>query len=228
MPGICDFPDDFPHFPPVFGRDCLDLLHKGYTENGVYYINPDGKGFIAAYCDQKTNGGGWVVFQRRLDGSVNFYLGWNSYKEGFGDFKTEFWLGNDNIHKITAQGTQLLVELKDFNSQTVHASYGSFHVGTDAEKYVLHIAEFSGTEGDSMSNTNGMMFSTKDQDNDRDHTSCAQSYTGAWWYNRCHLSNLNGRHGVNSYGQGINWHTWKGYYYSLKESAMKVKPRRGK
>ena len=205
----------------------MDLLYKGYIEDGVYYIYPDGNGFIKVYCDQKTNGGGWTVFQRRFDGSVDFYRDWNSYKEGFGDFGSEFWLGNDDIHNITTQGPQLLIELKDFDNQTAHASYGYFHIGTEAEKYVLNIGEFSGSAGDSMAFHNGMMFSTRDSDNDISLTSCAQAYFGAWWYKGCHRANLNGGHGVNDYARGINWKTWKGYHYSLKETTMKVKPRRG-
>lgn len=213
----------------MYGRDCLDVLHKGNTEDGVYGINPNGHGFISALCDQQTNGGGWIVLQRRLDGSVNFYRDWNSYKRGFGDLTSEFWLGNDNIHKITAKDSQLLVELKDFDNLTAHASYDSFHVATETEKYVVQLAEFSGTAGDSMSIHNGLMFSTRDQDNDlHGSISCAQSFTGAWWYNKCHRSNLNGQYRDNTHGKGINWYTWRGHTYSLKESVMKVKPLRGK
>ena len=171
---------------------------------------------------------GWTVFQRRFDGSVDFFRDWNSYKEGFGDFGSEFWLGNDDIHKITLQDSQLLIELEDFNGETAHAFYDSFRVGSEGEKYVLHLGEFTGTGGDSMSSMhNGMKFSTKDQDNDDYSNSCAQTYTGAWWYGSCHLANLNGQYGVDTYGKGINWQKWKGHDHSLKATAMKVRPRRG-
>ena len=51
-------------------------------------------------------------------------------------------------------------------------------------------------------------------------------YKGAWWYNSCHYSNLNGLylHGeVN--GQGMSWYHWKNNYYSVKRSDMKIRPR---
>ena len=166
--------------------------------------------------------------QQRLDGSVDFYRNWTSYKNGFGDLTSEFWLGNDNIHKITSQSSQLLIELKDQTNLTAHASYNSFQVGLEAENYVVRVTEFSGTAGDSLAVHNGMMFSTPDSDNDvHDPYACAQKYTGAWWYKECHQSNLNGRYGKNEYAEGVIWYHWKGYYHSLKESSMKVKPRRG-
>lgn len=205
------------------------MLYKGNAENGVYGVNPDGTDVIPVFCDQQTNGGGWMVLQQRLDGSVDFYRDWNSYRKGFGDLTSEFWLGNDNTHIFTANDSQLLIELKDFDNLTAHASYDSFHVATETEKYIMQLAGFSGTAGDSLSVHNGMMFSTKDQDNDfQESQFCAQQYAAAWWYNKCHQSNLNGQYGDDTYGKGINWNTWRGYTYSLKESAMKVKPRRGK
>jgi hypothetical protein len=47
---------------------------------------------------------GWTVIQQRINGTVDFYRGWKDYKNGFGDLRTEFWLGNEKIHQITNQG----------------------------------------------------------------------------------------------------------------------------
>ena len=69
-----------------------------------------------------TNGGGWTVFQRRMDGSVDFYRNWTEYKTGFGDLNGEFWLGLDKISRLTKSGQNVLrVDLEDFENETRYA-----------------------------------------------------------------------------------------------------------
>ena len=102
-------------------------------------------------CDMITDGGGWILFQRRLDGSVDFYRDWASYKKGFGDLNGEFWLGNDNLHRLTAAGNVTLrVDLEDFEGNIKYAEYTTFKVADEADKYRLLIGGYSGTAGDSM------------------------------------------------------------------------------
>ena len=97
------------------------------------------------YCDQKTAGGGWTVFQKRLDGSVDFYLGWDNYKRGFGNLNGEFWLGLDKIHRLTKGLSKLRVDLEDFDNQTAYAEYHSFALGNEQSKYKLErLGQYAG------------------------------------------------------------------------------------
>ncbi|XP_012663655.1 ficolin-1 [Otolemur garnettii] len=168
------------------------------------------------------------VFQRRVDGSVDFYRDWAAYKRGFGSQLGEFWLGNDNIHALTAEGTiELRVDLVDFEGNHQFAKYRSFKVESEADKYKLVVGAFvEGSAGDSLTQHNNSPFSTKDQDNTDGGQNCAVQYHGAWWYMSCHNSNLNGLYLGGSHGSfanGINWSSGKGYNYSYKVSEMKFR-----
>ncbi|NXG47949.1 FCN1 protein, partial [Psilopogon haemacephalus] len=210
-------------------RNCQDLLGKGKILSGWYTIYPQGCNATTVFCDMDTDGGGWIVFQRRWDGSVNFLRGWDSYKRGFGSQLTEFWLGNDNIHVLTSLGPcELRIDLRDFENNYYFATYSSFRVLGESEKYRLVLGDFlGGNAGDSFSYHKDMPFSTTDQDNDLSSLNCAREYKGAWWYNDCHYSNLNGRYWLgahNSYADGVNWKTGKDYHYSLQRAEMKFRP----
>ena len=74
----------------------------------MFWAYPDKQEPIQVLCDMTTDGDGWKTFQRRMDGSVDFFLNWASYKNGFGNLKGEFRLGNDNFHRLTASANMLL------------------------------------------------------------------------------------------------------------------------
>ncbi|XP_057243716.1 ficolin-3 [Malurus melanocephalus] len=124
-------------------------------------------------------GGGWTVIQRRQDGSVDFNRTWNEYKDGFGDLNGEFWLGNDNIHRITSQGDySLRIDLEDWNNKHKHAFYQVFRnicAEISHGGWWYHQCFFS--------NLNGVYYKKIS------HTEISH---GGWWYHQCFFSNLNG------------------------------------
>ncbi|ELU06225.1 hypothetical protein CAPTEDRAFT_109649, partial [Capitella teleta] len=207
--------------------DCKDLLNKGLSRNGVYNITSPAGGAMQVYCDMETDGGGWVVFQRRMDGSQNFLLGWEEYASGFGDLRGEFWLGNKNINQLTSQNAhELRINLRDWEGQTAYAHYDAFSVGTEATKFFLTLGAFSGNAGDGMTHNEGKKFSTIDQDNDESIRDCASSREGAWWYGQCTESNLNGIYLNGSYSgefRGVYWSYWRERTYSLQFTEMKMR-----
>ena len=202
-------------------RDCYDFYKTGSKKSGIY--NPSvGKPLL---CDMN---GGWTVFQKRLDGSVDFFRNWNNYRRGFGNLNGEFWLGLETLHRITNEKKYMLrIELENFKGERRYAEYDKFIIGDEKQNYKLTLGTYSGNAGDSLSAHNGQAFSTKDKDNDKWSKSCAVLYKGAWWYTACHASNLNGIYHKGkhtSYADGVNWKAWLGYKYSLKSTVMKMRP----
>ena len=175
----------------------------------------------------ETDGGGWTVFQRRQDGSVDFYRYWTDYENGFGNLNGEFWLGLSKINSLTKeQSNTLRVDLGDFDGNTSYAQYTTFSVGNSTTEYTLTVGGYSGPAGESLYYHNGMGFSTRDNDNDSSGGSCAQYWNGAWWFNFCFHSHLNGLYHHNpvlSIRNGTIWSTWKGFKYSLKFTEMKTR-----
>ncbi|XP_068596588.1 fibrinogen-like protein 1 [Brachionichthys hirsutus] len=224
--------------------DCSQLFSSGSNSSGVYTIKPHSSPApVRVYCEMK-DGGGWIVIQRRLSGAETFNRSWAAYKEGFGNIDAEFgefWLGNDNLHYITTQGNySLRINLEDFDGNQRYAEYKNFKVANETDHYRLTFGAYVGTAGDALSGSyqvgasdwashQGTEFSTYDQDNDNYRGNCAQEDKGGWWFNKCHSAHLNGLyypagHYSAPTDDGVVWYPWRGWWYSLKTSIMKLRP----
>ncbi|XP_049529649.1 microfibril-associated glycoprotein 4-like [Anopheles darlingi] len=189
--------------------------------SGTYMIRvkSDSEPF-KVYCEQKAFGGGWIVFQHRFDGSLDFYRGWNEFRDGFGDLNKEFWLGLEKVRQITrGRKHELIVELKHFEGTYTYARYDSFEIGSESDRYKLKVlGSYSGTAGDAMSYSMGRKFSTKDRDNDVNVRNCAKNHEGAWWHKSCTHANLNGRYYNAIDLKSMFWYylnnDWQGLSYS--------------
>lgn len=216
---------------------CKDWKEHGFNQDGVYFLSIANHNTLPVYCDQTTAGGGWTVFQRRQDGSVDFYRNWNEYKIGFGSLSGEFWLGNEVIHTLTSMGgSELRVDLESFAGAKVYANYLNFTLSGEKQNYTLYVAGFSGTAGDSLWTgsplpklvSSGMAFSTFDRDNDQHSTggACAIEKRGAWWFNDCYWSHLNGPYKEEGQNDGVDWLAWSAVNYkTLKKTEMKMRSR---
>ncbi|XP_033367495.1 angiopoietin-4-like [Parus major] len=192
--------------------DCASVYSNGLRRSGIYSILPSVRGVpIEVLCEMDTEGGGWTVIQRRQDGSVDFNRTWNEYKEGFGDLHGEFWLGNDNIHRMTSQGDySLRIDLEDWNNKHKHAFYQVFRVGIrgSPERSVI-IPKFS--------DFRGVVFP-------RDPIPKILPRFPPF------SASQGGRYSIKNRRMlgpdGIVWYSWKDTdYYSLRKVVMMIRPR---
>ena len=216
-------------------KSCCNVAVKHYyfsinkNPSGVYNIIDfcQQGTTVQGYCDTVTDGGGWLVIQRRKDGSENFNRFWWEYEMGFGSLTGEFWFGLNALHCLTSQGQwELRIDLKLTDGTLVYLSYNKFAVGPATEQYPLTISGFSGYTNDpfypagTADLLNTMKFTTRDQDNDLNRGNCALigGRAAGWWYNHCAYINPNSY----NFKQGI---LLNGQFHSPSFIEIKIRPK---
>jgi len=158
--------------------------------------------------------GGWLIMQKNTldEGSVIFNRTWIDYRNGFGDPAGKyFWLGNEKLYQLTTTGNwKLRVEVQSNDTGAWYsAEYESFRLSNEAGKYALNVSGYTGDAGDAYNvakystwKTNGMKFSTFDDDNDLKTNGPCAFNQGGGWYQNCGVSSVNG-----FVGPGCAWGT---------------------
>ncbi|XP_074969657.1 fibrinogen-like protein 1-like protein [Phalacrocorax aristotelis] len=178
-------------------KDCSEIPTG--SPSGVYVIQPTGLHPIVVYCEMNATSGGWTVLQRnRHSTEITWAESWSTYKYGFGNVQTEYWLGTEYIHQIAKQKVyQVRFVIWDASNTTKFADYNFFSVEDESHGYRLRLGTYAGTAGDAMTSNSAntmhdnMKFSAKDQDQDTSSGNCASSNGGGWWYSACYSVQLN-------------------------------------
>jgi len=161
-----------------------------------------------------------LLIQKHIDGSGYFNRSWAEYKVGFGDPSGNYWIGNDRLSQLTMTGKyELRFDLQSRNNTNnwYWAEYSTFQVLSEANRYRLQVAGYSGNAGyDALGYSNGRMFSTYDRDNDAWSRNCAMINGGGFWYGACVLCGVNIARGR---GNGFIWYNLPGGRY-LQSSRM--------
>ncbi len=203
-------------------------------KDGIIEISWKNGSAFRGHCNMAIDGGGWTVFQRRVDKGIDFFRNWTEYVNGFGQLDGSFWLGLEAIHQLTENKTVTLrIDLKNLAGMVGHATYDDFKVLGLEKKYKLKIGAYQGNIGDSLIQSNNMAFSTQDKDSDNNSGhNCALEFEGPWWHNACFKANLNNHLGND--GTAIDtpdapnagkmsWFTWRNTYGDIIYSEMKLR-----
>jgi len=175
-------------------KDCKSIKEWYPSAESGRFVLDNG---IEVVCEMNVDGGGWTMFQRRFDGSVNFTQNWNKYSEGFGSLDTEFWLGLENVHKLTKEGDyDLRINMVEKDGTEKYAQYRNFKISDSSDYYRLTFDEnsYSGDARDALYYHNGKPFSTYDADHDSSSDNCVTIWGsgGGNWMNICYNQDLNG------------------------------------
>lgn len=172
-------------------RDCSSISGPA----GSYLIRP-GLAPLDTWCAD-----GSTLLQRRYNGTVEFNRKFNEYVRGFGDPASEYWLGLEAMHQLTADNcTSMKIDMTDIYGGSWYAQYEHFSVGSADNGYVLEVSGFQGNASDAFEYQNHMEFSAVDRDRDISNTHCAGNYEGGWWFSHCQHVNINGK-----YTLGLTW-----------------------
>ena len=153
------------------GTKCTDVDGYWCVNNGSLQCKPQPDG--------------WLVWFRRLDGSVLFDNNWQDYERGFGEPDGNYWLGLRTLHLLTGTGTwhKLRVDFGAWTGETSWAEYRNFSIGAPETNYQLNVRVwFGNTTNDLFYYGNNVPFST--WDNSFGEVNCANDIGGGggWWY----------------------------------------------
>ncbi|XP_043649672.1 ficolin-1 [Drosophila teissieri] len=200
------------------------LLLNSSTVPSIKLVTlPDFEPFDSVFEDIPSAGRGWMVIQRRIDGSFDDIIVSN-LKTGCGDLAGEFWIGLEKLHRMTTnRRLELYISLVDFDNVSAYARYDHFVIGGLEEGYkLLSLGKYSGNAGDAFrSHINETAIAD-------DFTVFSRSWNLKWWgTGNC---NLNGIYKPSKVmlntDDGIWWGNWNvGKRYSLKSCKMLIRAR---
>ena len=169
------------------------ILETRDKKNKNMYWSVTVKEPIPVFCDLSSSMDlGWTVIQRRTKFDVSFDRVWADYKKGFGDINGDFWLGLDNMHRLTNQKTlTYMLRLTLWSGKIPYVrDYASVKIASEKSNYYITLGSASGyTMASHMDQFRNKYFSTKDKDNTSSsykRYACASSYStsrgGGWWF----------------------------------------------
>ncbi|XP_002120210.5 microfibril-associated glycoprotein 4-like [Ciona intestinalis] len=197
-----------------FYTDCNSIIQSGIYGSNVYPIwLKGGYRFIYIQCDMEsgshiTNRTGWITFQQRKNGKINFNRGWEDYVNGFGNPNEDYWAGLETILLLTWQNEiafsygyrtfrpNLRVDLEGWDGFHAYVEYKRFYLNLESNYRISGLSKRFGTAFQSNFRSSIVQneFSTFDHSSEAYFflPDCPGPHNSGWWFLGCSFSNLNG------------------------------------
>ncbi|GFO38634.1 fibrinogen 1-like protein [Plakobranchus ocellatus] len=183
-------------------EDCTaGKIVANYTEDKVYWVKPSLAPKKFKVKCQMSGEFGMTQMQLKVSDNATFNKTWQEFKDGF-DFspQKDYWLGNDNIHHITASKPHTMVISIVIGNTTHQRYFYDFVMANETEDYAVTYREAFTNMSlawhlESCWGNESIRFSTYDRDNDgMDSINCASEFGAGWWYqySNCTECNPNG------------------------------------
>ncbi|XP_013387668.1 angiopoietin-1-like, partial [Lingula anatina] len=97
---------------------------------------------------------------------MDFQRNWTEYKNGFGDPRDQFWMGNEALHALTNQGNySMQIDMLSCNGNFYYARWNLFRIENETQKYAVEaisVESFNTSSNSNLDDVHGRRFGTYD------------------------------------------------------------------
>ena len=201
-------------------KDCIDLkCYRLSTATHGETIYPGSTSFskVKVTCHQTSDGGGWIIYVHRFDGSVAFDVRWAEFKNGFGEQgeNKEFWLGNENVYQLVKSfkngKAKFRFEGTLSNGTSGYITADDFSLENETDRYRLRFGKTADSAGGRIKGDleyhRDAIFATRDKLPFRAY--CMDRRKGGWWFKVCQNLYLTGLYTTNEFISNEGMFSWR-------------------
>lgn len=174
-------------------QSCKELSYYGYDDakhRATFLQLPDYPSSFLVYCSYYRDKSEFYTYILKNNGTYDNTLTWNDYVNGFFHDENNYWIGLDKIKALNDAGL-IYLSLRVYTSTQgiLKIIYKQFYVGSADTGYNFTVGDQYETDfQDCFRSSQGIPFSTWDNDNDWDNSNCGRDGKAGWWFGYCHSS----------------------------------------
>lgn len=163
----------------------MPLLPLQSINSNLHNVTIPDFGTFKVLHENDIAGPGWTVIQQWTNGGEDEQRDWEEYKNGFGDYEGDLFIGLEKIHRLTSDKPhELYIHMEECDGDTLFAHYNNFRIAGEGDKYrLITLGLYSGNAAEDGMIWHEHKHSSLDSENDvKNFLHCLSRRNGGWWY----------------------------------------------